>query len=440
MTEIPSALLEPSAPVPAPHGCEPPGSPPDTPFAAVLNDHRARTAVAEGHRRAEREPDAAPGASDGERASDATDRPEATTLAALLGGVPLPSDVPVVAASVPAAAVASAEPEPGGGRVLSDPVPPTQARTPASGGRTCILTATRPIGVPADAITLPLRPPVPGAPAEAATASSPSLPIGLGAMPAESRGDGLGAPATAPLAVARATRLADVLQAATARPAAPADPAATPAPVTVAGRAQSETSAHASAQAATPAAPATPASTSAIPATPATPPPVVPASTAADIPLPVRAVGLEHAVETVRLALRHGAERGVTHARISLTPRELGTVEVHLRQTAEGLVARVVAEHAGAVQQLQQAGAELRRSLESQGLTLLRLDIGASGDETAGRRGAAFDGAAAFGDDDRRRRDGADALAPLDGAISADAGEAVTTLQLPNGALVDVLA
>jgi len=448
MTEIPSALLEPSAPVPAPHGNEPPGSPPDTPFAAVLDDHQARTAVAEGHRRAERDADAGPGGSDGEPAGEAPDHPEAAPLAALLGGVPLPSDVIAATASAPSAAEASAEPEPGGGRVLTTGFAggaPPGARTPASGGRTCILTATRPIGVPADATALPLRPvsAAPSAPAAAgaselpvgaapATASLPSLPLGLGAARAESSSDGLGA---APAAAARATRLADVLRAATAPPAATdAESGATPPPATAAAQAQASNGERL-AQTATPAMPGTPAPA---PAAPATPLAAAPASAPSDVPLPVRAVGLEHAVETVRLALRHGAERGVTHARISLTPRELGTVEVHLRQTADGLVARVVAEHAGAVQQLQQAGAELRRSLESQGLTLLRLDIGASGEETAGRRGAAFDGAAAFGDD-RRRRDGADPLAPLDGA-DADAGSAVTTLQLPNGALVDVLA
>jgi len=435
MTEISSALLEPSAP-PAPPGKEPPGTigshhpPPNaTPFAAVLDDHQARTAVAEGHRRADESP--------ADSASD-TPAPADGALAALLGGVPLAADAaPLVAAE---AAAGSAEPEPGGGRVLTTGFAggaPPGARTPASGGRTCILTATRPIGVPADATSLPLRPPVPGAegaPVGATTASSPSLPIGLGAADAEGRGQGSGAAATALATAARATRLADVLQQAATGPATPAEPVAIPVAATVAGRAQGNGDGQPSAQTATSATPATPTTA---PAAPATPLAAAHAAAPADVPLPGRGVGLEHAVETVRLALRHGAERGVSHARISLTPRELGTVEVHLRQTADGLVARVVAEHAGAVQQLQQAGAELRRSLESQGLTLLRLDIGASGDEAARRRGAAFDGAAGFGGGDRDRRGGADPLAPLDGA---DAGEAVSTLQLPNGALVDVLA
>jgi flagellar hook-length control protein FliK len=176
-----------------------------------------------------------------------------------------------------------------------------------------------------------------------------------------------------------------------------------------------------------------------VPASPATPPAAAQASAPVDAPLPARAVGLEHAVETVRLALRHGAERGVSHARISLTPRELGSIEVHLRQTAEGLVARVVAEHASAAQQLQQAGAELRRSLEQQGVTLLRLDIGASG-EDAGRAADRQALAGAFGDEHGRRRGTRDERDALD--LPADMTEttATTTLTLPNGTLVDVLA
>jgi len=426
MTEIPSALLEPPAP-PAPQGKEPPGSPPDTPFATVLDDHQARTAEAEGHRRADRK--------SGDAAPDAP--ADGSALVALLGGVPLPQDARVVTGPQ----AARAEPEPAGGRVLS---PGEAFREQARG---IVLTrATRPIGVPADATALPLRPPVPvaeGAPVAPLPASSPSWSIGLDATAAEGRGDGVGAASPSPLGVARATRLADVLQA-VARPGADAaaQPSVTPSPATVAGaagRAASDANGQALAQATAPATPATP---GVAPATPASPAAAALASAPAETVVPGRAVGLEHAVETVRLALRHGAERGVTHARISLTPRELGSIEVHLRQTADGLVARVVAEHATAAQQLQQAGAELRRSLEQQGVTLLRLDIGASGDEAAGRRGAAFDSAAAFGQDNRGGRGSdadPDALASLDGAADDD-GPAVTTLQLPNGALVDVLA
>jgi flagellar hook-length control protein FliK len=231
-----------------------------------------------------------------------------------------------------------------------------------------------------------------------------------------------------------------VLQSATARPAgtgasaaAPASGAvATPPAATVAGaagrsfdQASDQGGTSGSAPQTAPAVPAQPAATVSAETT-------APAATAAA----THGVGLEHAVETVRLALRVAADRGVTHARISLTPRELGSIEVHLRQTADGLVARVVAEHATAAQLLQHAGGELRRQLESQGLTLLRLDIGASG-EQGGRPGdRALANGGAFGGDAGSRSDGdAD---PLDGPF--DPASTTTTLALPNGALVDVLA
>ena len=412
MSQIPSALLEPPAPAPAASetGSHPP-SPPDTPFATVLDDHQARTAVAEGHRRAEREPaDPAP-----------ADRPaDASALAALLGGVPLPVDAVVaVVATVPATQ----------GDAPAGPAPIRPAAVPAL-PTTAVATGT---GVPADATALPLRPPVPGA--QSAVASLPSLPIGPDAAGA----DGREIASATPLAAARATKLADVLQAAT-RPAAaaatpaPEAPPRTPPAATVAGAARTldATPSQGAANAATTPAPAAP---TAAPAASASAAPSAP-------PTPARAVGLEHAVETVRLALRAGAERGVSHARISLTPRALGTIEIHLRQTSDGLVARVVAEHGAAVQQLQQAGGELRRQLEQSGINLLRLDIGASG-EDAGRAADRRAFAGAFGDDDRggsrdRGAAGDDPLAPLDGAV--DPTTSTTTLTLPNGALIDVLA
>jgi flagellar hook-length control protein FliK len=163
------------------------------------------------------------------------------------------------------------------------------------------------------------------------------------------------------------------------------------------------------------------------------------AANAAEATAPARPVLLGHAVETVRLALRAGNERGVTHARISLSPAELGGIEIHLRHTADGLVARVIADSAGAAQVLQQSAADLRRDLEQQGLNLLRLDIGASGEQagqTAAQRG--FDGAL-DGDARRSARAGAsdDELIVVATGTAPAAG---STLHLRNGALVDVLA
>jgi len=153
---------------------------------------------------------------------------------------------------------------------------------------------------------------------------------------------------------------------------------------------------------------------------------------------PARPVTLDHAVETVRLAMRAAADRGVTHARISLSPAELGGIEIHLRHTADGLVAKVIADTTGAAQLLQQSAADLRRELEQQGLTLLQLDIGASG-EQAGEAGAQR----GFGDLDgggAAARRLADAPADELLTVATDAPAAPRSLQLPNGALVDVLA
>ena len=92
-------------------------------------------------------------------------------------------------------------------------------------------------------------------------------------------------------------------------------------------------------------------------------------------------VPLAHAIETVRMTIEMAASRGYSQARIDLSPPELGSIRIHLHQTADGLVARVVAEHGAAAQTLQQGGQDLRRSLEQAGLPLLRLDIEASGQQ-----------------------------------------------------------
>jgi flagellar hook-length control protein FliK len=147
------------------------------------------------------------------------------------------------------------------------------------------------------------------------------------------------------------------------------------------------------------------------------------------------AVPLSRAAENVEHVLRLASIRGVTHARIELHPASLGSVDVHLRQTADGLVASVTGHSQEAVQQLQQAAGELRRHLEDQGVNLLSLDIGQSADDerSAGRAGAGFGENGQAGDG---ARSGA-----ADDANGSDA-EVTTnsTLRLPNGVLVDVLA
>jgi flagellar hook-length control protein FliK len=140
-------------------------------------------------------------------------------------------------------------------------------------------------------------------------------------------------------------------------------------------------------------------------------------------------VPLARSAEAVEHVLRLASARGVTHARIALHPEDLGSVDVHIRSTNEGIVARVVAHSAESVQTLQHAANDLRKSLEEQGINVLNLDISQSGESFAGRAGSdAGDLAGGQGSGDS--------------ASDAEADEATqtSTLRLPSGVLVDVLA
>ncbi len=145
-------------------------------------------------------------------------------------------------------------------------------------------------------------------------------------------------------------------------------------------------------------------------------------------------VGLEHAVETVRMTIDMAARQGASQARIQLSPAELGGIRIQLSQTADGLVARVVAEHGAAAQTLQQHGAELRRSLESAGVSLLRLDIEASG-ERSGSANEPFWSGARAGSQSHSSNPGNDP--DLEGEVTEPQPVAV---ELSNGAIVNVLA
>jgi flagellar hook-length control protein FliK len=136
----------------------------------------------------------------------------------------------------------------------------------------------------------------------------------------------------------------------------------------------------------------------------------------------------------VRLTVSAASQRGVNRARIALRPEELGGVEIHLRHTAEGLSARLVADAPQAAQVLAQAAGDLRRSFEEQGLNLVRIDVATADDDRAGT-GA---GAAQHGDGERRRHSGG-AGGEIAGAPT-DTPIVERTIELANGALVDVLA
>jgi flagellar hook-length control protein FliK len=143
--------------------------------------------------------------------------------------------------------------------------------------------------------------------------------------------------------------------------------------------------------------------------------------------------GLHQAVETVYAVIRMSQSRGITQARVQLHPQELGQVDIHLRSTPEGLVARVVADAAQAAGVLRHAGDELRRALEGQGINLVRLDVGTAGHD---ERRSAF----AQGDGQPPRNRGQGAAQDDDAGTPTETTIEETTIRLPNGVLVDVLA
>jgi flagellar hook-length control protein FliK len=138
-------------------------------------------------------------------------------------------------------------------------------------------------------------------------------------------------------------------------------------------------------------------------------------------------VGLSEAVETVKTTIELGARQGFSEAKIQLAPANLGQITIHLQKTADGIVAKVVADHSAAAQTMQQGGDDLRRSLQNSGLHLLRLDIETRGDQ----RGSANGGTQTS---QSERTAGENETAADDGASQP------TTIVLPNGALVNVLA
>ncbi len=84
-------------------------------------------------------------------------------------------------------------------------------------------------------------------------------------------------------------------------------------------------------------------------------------------------------IESIHATVELAARQGMAQARLALEPAELGSVRVHLSQTADGLLARVSADTPAAAQLLAAGRGELQQSLSSIGVSLLRLDIGSSG-------------------------------------------------------------
>jgi len=145
------------------------------------------------------------------------------------------------------------------------------------------------------------------------------------------------------------------------------------------------------------------------------------------------AVTMQEAVDAVKATFTAANQAGISSARISLSPESLGGIKISLSQTPDGLIARVAADHPEAALTLQQNAGDLKRSLEASGMSLLRLDIGSSGQQSLGGfAGSEQDGSSAGGN-----WAGGDA-----GSIEEDTTSTPSELavELSNGSLVNVLA
>jgi flagellar hook-length control protein FliK len=174
------------------------------------------------------------------------------------------------------------------------------------------------------------------------------------------------------------------------------------------------------------------------PAAPApAPPPLQPAAPAPAF-APAQAATLPVRADHVRAMLRVLEHRGQVQAQLTLHPAELGGVEVRLRQTAHGLMATVTADRADAAHVLQQAGSELRRALEAQGVQVAGLDIGMAGENQDAANARANERRAESALAGPRRDRGADGdndLSPID-----PDHRTTTASTIALGSLVDVLA
>jgi flagellar hook-length control protein FliK len=141
-------------------------------------------------------------------------------------------------------------------------------------------------------------------------------------------------------------------------------------------------------------------------------------------------VPLAHAPQAVQETITLAVRQGASLARIQLSPETLGPIDIHLHQTADGVVARVVAGPEAA-QHFQQGADDLRRSLQASGINLVGLQI-----ETSGGRDASAQAQAQAQADTPRR-----ANAPADSDDGrAPAPSAVTGPTVAPGASINVLA
>jgi flagellar hook-length control protein FliK len=142
---------------------------------------------------------------------------------------------------------------------------------------------------------------------------------------------------------------------------------------------------------------------------------------------------MQDTIDALEATIEIAARQGSARARIELQPEELGHITIRLLQTSEGLRASVCADTPAGAQALSQGRSELHQTLTSLGVSILHLDIGSSGQFSAGG-----------GRDFSEQRTESAATMPT--AFSANAEEdptATLVTQPPGpalGEIVDVLA
>jgi flagellar hook-length control protein FliK len=143
---------------------------------------------------------------------------------------------------------------------------------------------------------------------------------------------------------------------------------------------------------------------------------------------------MQEMIDSIRATVEIAARQGIARARIELQPQDLGHISIRLSQTAEGLCARVTADTPAGAQALAQGRSELRQSLSSLGVSLLRLDVGSFGQPQAREHGERFAG----------RSDGSSAptakIAPEEDAASTESAVVGQPAGPAMGEIVDVLA
>lgn len=132
-----------------------------------------------------------------------------------------------------------------------------------------------------------------------------------------------------------------------------------------------------------------------------------------------------------------------TRARIVLTPPELGKVEIRLRYGADGVSATFHADSPQAAQSLAGAAGDLRRSLETQGIPVVRIDVPPAATGAADQQGLAWagDGGGRSADPGPARgRSGRSGRAVLAAARTFVPDDPITLRAVLLGTAVDVLA